>query len=76
MRRLKAIKGKKKGRPAGPSRPLKKSTLARKRVSRTKKVASKESPDRMMDRNFREHQYWMVKRREYWRRQFMNLKLR
>ena len=76
MRRLRAIKGTKKGRPAKLVRTSKKATLSRKNVAKIKKVVRKESPDQAMERNFREHQYWMVKRREFWRKQFMNLKLR
>lgn len=73
MKRLRAIKGAKRGRPLKPRRVSKKATTAAKRAVKAKKTASKGTPDRMLDRNFREHQYWMVKRREFWRRQFQNL---
>ena len=76
MRRLRAIKGKKKGRPVKTVRSCKKPALSRKSEAKIKKVVRKESPDQATERNFREHQYWMLKRREYWRKQFMNLRLR
>lgn len=75
MRRLRAIKGTKKTRPRRPVCSSKKSPLAKRGSVKVKKTVAKESPDRLAERNFREHQYWIVKKREYWRRQFMNLKL-